>query len=195
VLPLLPSTGNRAATAPPSSSELVSCRRLAASASSSRQVEPRCSTKSAASGHASCTAILVDQGRPRPQRHRRATSFSPTVSRRHTSSSSSSCSQSDPLLLVTAGPSRAGAPLVATAVCRWRSTRVTSTPGTAALRPQAPPRWCCSVSSGTTGDSTTRARCSTNCPGSSTLARFSLLWSLLLPLTSVVAGCLSAKFF
>jgi hypothetical protein len=34
----------------------VSCRRLAASASSSRQVEPRCSTKSTASGHASCAA-------------------------------------------------------------------------------------------------------------------------------------------
>jgi hypothetical protein len=53
----LPSTGKRAATAPPSSDELVSCRRLAASASSRHQVEPRCSTKSTASGHASCVAV------------------------------------------------------------------------------------------------------------------------------------------
>jgi hypothetical protein len=52
----LPSTGKRASTAPPSSDELVSCRRLAASASSSRRVEPRCSTKSTASDHASCAA-------------------------------------------------------------------------------------------------------------------------------------------
>jgi hypothetical protein len=80
-VPPLPSTSKRAATAPTSSSELGSCRWLAASALSSRQVEPRCSTKSAAFGHASCAAILVDQGHPRPQRHRRATSFSPTVSR------------------------------------------------------------------------------------------------------------------
>jgi hypothetical protein len=84
---------------------------------------------------------------------------------------------------------------MATAIYRRCSTRVTSTPGTAALRPQAPPRRRCSVSSGTVGDSTTRARCSTNCPSSSTLARFSLLWSLLLPLASVVPGCLFAKFF
>jgi hypothetical protein len=62
--PPLPSTGKRAATATPSSFELVSCRRLAASASLSH----RCSTKSAASDHASCAAILVDQGRPRLQR-------------------------------------------------------------------------------------------------------------------------------
>jgi hypothetical protein len=54
--PPLPSTGKRAATAPLSSDELVSCRRLAASASSSHQVEPRCSTKSTASGHTSCAA-------------------------------------------------------------------------------------------------------------------------------------------
>jgi hypothetical protein len=54
--PPLPSTGKRAATAPPSSDELVSYRRLAASASSSHRVEPRCSTKSTASGHASCAA-------------------------------------------------------------------------------------------------------------------------------------------
>jgi hypothetical protein len=120
--PPLLSTGKRAATVPTSSSELGSCRWLATSTLSSRQVEPRCSTKSAAFGHASCAAILVDQGRPRPQRHRRATSFSPTVSRQRTSSSPSSRSQSDPLLLITVGPSRAGAPLVAIAVCRWRST-------------------------------------------------------------------------
>jgi hypothetical protein len=66
--PPLPSTGKRTAIVPPSSFEMVSCCRLAASASSSRQVEPCCSTKFAASGHASCVAILVDQGRPRLQR-------------------------------------------------------------------------------------------------------------------------------
>jgi hypothetical protein len=56
--PPSPSTGKHAAAMPPSSSGLVSCRQLAASASSSCQVEPRYSTKSAASGHASCTTDL-----------------------------------------------------------------------------------------------------------------------------------------
>jgi hypothetical protein len=139
-VPPLPSLGKHIVTAPPSSFELVSCHRLATSALLSHQVELRCSTKSAASSHVSCTVVLVEQGCPRPQHHRRATSFSPTVSHRRTSSSSSSCAQSDPLLLVTAGPSRAGAPLVATIVYHRRSTRVTSTPRTAALQAQEPPR-------------------------------------------------------
>jgi hypothetical protein len=66
----LPSAGKCTAAVPSSSSELVSCRRLATSALSSHQAEPCCSTKSAAFGHASCATVLVDQGHPRPQRHR-----------------------------------------------------------------------------------------------------------------------------
>jgi hypothetical protein len=62
-------------------------------------------------------------------------------------------------LLITAGPSRARAPPVAAVVCRRRRTRVTSTPGTVALWPHAPPRQHFSVSWDAAGGSTMRSRC------------------------------------
>jgi hypothetical protein len=89
--------------------------------------------------------------------------------------------------LFSCRPSLAGAPHVAAAICRRRSTRATSTPDTAALRPHTPPRQ--------------RSRWLDNArkvfdklPGQLCTREALTSGPLLLPLVSVVPGCLFAEF-